>query len=852
MEGNTHFFTVFAKIPERLKPLEELAYNLWFSWNTEAVELFQRLDPTLWDETRHNPVLLLSQLSTTRLDEVEGDGAFLASMDRVHGLFREYLEKPHFSNYQQLSPQSLIAYFSAEYGLTDCLPFFNGGLGVLAADHLKSASDLNLPMVGIGLLYQYGAFRQVLTSEGEQREILPELDFYHMPVRLEKNPDGSPLTIEVEYNDEKAVAQIWRVNVGRVPLYLLDTNIPPNPPHIRQITISLYADERDMRLKQEILLGIGGVRALRALGLNPTIYHLNEGHSAFAGLEHIRLLQKEEGIPFDVALFTVMAGHCFTTHTSVPAGIEVFDPRLIKGYFTDYVQNLDIPINTLLDLGRREPGNASESFCMNILAMKLGGHINAVSHLHQRVSQRLWYPLWPAIPDKDVPIKFITNGIHIPSWISPDAATLYSQYLGPHWSEDPDNVKVWKRAAKLPDEGLWGVKERRRVSLISFCRRRLREQLIKRGASSVEIAQADEVLNPDALTIVWARRMASYKRPTLLFKDPDRLAQILTDPSHPAQIIIAGKAHQADNEAKKLIKEIIVLTREERFRRHVVFIEDYNLEMARYLVEGADVWLNTPRRPNEACGTSGMKAIANGALHVSTLDGWWAEAYQSEVGWLIGNDEVYDDIGYQDEMESKALYNLLEHEVIPLFYDRGLNGLPRNWIKKMKASIITLCPHFNTHRMLEEYEEWFYRPAQTYTERLRADHMTEAKNLAEWYRKIEANWTQVSIAEVQQEGPDELAIGEQLTISARVHLGELVPEDVKVEVYYGHLDAGGKLVDRKLLLMEPERSENGVYLFRAALLCRKTGKFGYHIRVSPHHPHLMPTHYSQGLLVTWG
>jgi starch phosphorylase len=484
--------------------------------------------------------------------------------------------------------------------------------------------------------------------------------------------------------------------------------------------------------------------------------------------------------------------------------------------------------------------------------MKLAGHINAVSRLHRGVSQRLWHQLWPAIPDDDVPIKYITNGIHVPSWISPDAATLYSQYLGPHWSEDPDNVKVWKRAAKIPDEGLWGVKERGRVSLVSFCRRRLREQAIRRGASSVEIAQAEEVLNPDVLTIVWARRMAGYKRPTLLFKDPDRLARILNHSTHPAQVIIAGKAHQADDEAKGLIKEIIALTREERFRRHVVFIEDYNLEMARYLVEGADVWLNTPRRPNEACGTSGMKAIANGALHVSTLDGWWAEAYQSEVGWLIGSDEVYNDIGYQDEMENKALYSLLEHEVIPLFYDRGLNGLPRNWIKKMKASIITLCPHFNTHRMLEEYEEWFYRPAQTYTERLRADHMTEAKSLAEWYRKIEANWTQVSIAEVKQEGPDELAIGEQLTITARVHLGELTPEDVKVEVYYGHLDPRGGLTDRKLLLMEPERSAKGVYLFRAALLCRKTGKFGYRIRVSPHHPHLMPSHYSQGSLVTWG
>ena len=852
MKGNTHCFTVFAKIPERLKPLEELAYNLWFSWNVEAAEIFQRLDPSLWDETQHNPVLLLSRLNPDRMNEVESDGAFLASMERVYKDFKEYLARSHFTDYHPLRAQSLIAYFSAEYGLTDCLPFFHGGLGVLAADHLKSASDLNLPMVGVGLLYQYGAFRQVLTSEGEQREILPEIDFYHMPLRLEKNPDGSPLTIQVECNDEKAVAQIWRVTVGRIPLYLLDTNIPENPPSIRQITIRLYADERDMRLKQEILLGIGGVRALRALGLNPTIYHINEGHPAFAGLERIRLLQEEKGVPFDVALLAVMAGNCFTTHTSVPAGIEVFDPRLIKGYFAHYLQYLDIPINTLLDLGRREPGNASEPFCMNILAMKLSGHINAVSHLHQKVSQRLWHQLWPAIPVEDVPIKSITNGIHIPSWISPDAAALYSQYLGPHWSEDPDNVKVWKRATKIPDEGLWGVKERRRGSLISFCRRRLREQIIRRGASGVEIAQAEEVLNPDALTIVWARRMAAYKRPTLLFKDPDRLAQIVNHPSRPAQVIIAGKAHPEDDVAKRLIKEIIALTKEERFRRHVVFLEDYDLEMARYLMEGADIWLSTPRRLNEACGTSGMKAVANGALHMSTSDGWWAEAYQPEVGWLIGSGEDYDDVNYQDEIESKSLYSLLEHDVIPLFYERGLNGLPRNWIKKMKASMVSLCPRFNTHRMLEEYAEWFYRPAQTYTEGLSAQDMAEAKALAEWYRRIEANWAKVSIVEVKQEGPDELAIGEKLKITALVHLGELMPEDVKAEVYYGQLNPEGELADRRLLLMEPIHSENGVYLFRSMLVCRQTGKFGYHIRISPHHSNLMSSHYSQGLLVTWG
>jgi starch phosphorylase len=837
MEGNTHYFTVFTKIPDRLKPLEELAYNLWFAWNTEAVELFQRLDPRLWDKTRHNPVLLLSRLSPGRLAALEGDEAFLASMHRVYDNFKEYLERPYFNNNRQTKPKSLIAYFSAEYGLTDCLPFFHGGLGVLAADHLKSASDLNLPMVGVGLLYQFGAFRQMLTPEGEQREIVPEIDFYHMPVRLEKDPDGNPLTIEVECNDEIAVAQIWRVDVGRVPLYLLDTNISQNPPHIRQITIRLYADDREMRLKQEIMLGIGGVRALRALSLTPAIYHMNDGHSAFAGLERIRLLQEEKGIPFDVALLAVMTSNCFTTHTSVPAGIEVFDPRLIKGYFARYLPTLKIPINTLLGLGRREPENPAEPFCMNILAMKLSGHSNGVSRLHKTISQRLWQQLWPAIPLEDVPIKSITNGIHIPSWISTDAANLYSQYLGPHWSEDPDNVKVWSRVTEIPDEELWGTKERRRLSLISFCRRRLQEQLTRRGVSSAEIAQAKEALNPDALTIVWARRMAGYKRPTLLLRNLERLAQILNNPSRPAQIIFAGKAHPGDEEAKGRIKEIISIIWEERFRRHIVFIEDYDLEVARLLVGGADIWLNTPRRPNEACGTSGMKAIANGALHMSTLDGWWAEAYHPEVGWLIGSDEEYDDINYQDEIESKSLYNLLEHDVIPLFFDRGPDGLPRDWIKKMKASMFSLCPRFNSHRMLEEYAKWFYLPAQTYWEGLTAQNMTKAKTLAEWCRKSEEHWPKVSIVEVKQEGPHTFAVGDELKITALVHLGDLVPEDVKVEVYYGHLNSQGGFDN---------------YLFQATLASNETGKFGYRIRVTPHHSQLMPSHYFHGSLVTWG
>ncbi len=853
MEEKIHSFTVFTQVPERLKPLEELAYNLWFSWNTEAVELFQRLDPRLWEQSRHNPVLVLSQLSPTRLSEIKRDEAFLSSMERVYENFRRYVEHPYFNNSHYRRPESLIAYFSAEYGLTDCLPFYHGGLGVLAGDHLKAASDLNIPLVGVGLLCHFGAYRQMLTIDGEQREIMPEIDLARMPIRLEKDSDGNPLTIRVEFKDEEAIAHIWRIDVGRIPLYLLDTNIPQNPSHIREVTIPLYAEDRELRLRQEILLGIGGVRALKALGLNPTVYHMNEGHSGFTGLERIRQLREEHKIPFNVALLMVLASNCFTTHTSVPAGIDLFDPQLIEAYFARYLPSLGISMSALLGLGRRNPKDPSEPFCMNILAMKLSGHINAVSHLHRRVSQGLWQNLWPSIPVEDVPIAAITNGIHVPSWITHDTHTLFDRYLGPHWPEDPDNRKVWSRVTEIPNLELWNTHERRRQRLVSYCRRKLQEQLTRRGASSAEVAKAQEVLDPDALTIVWARRMTGYKRPTLIFRDCERLAEILGNPTHPVQIIIAGKAHPNDEEAKASIKEIITCAREERFRRNLVFIEDYDFEVARHLVEGADVWLNTPRRPNEACGTSGMKAIANGALHMSTLDGWWAEAYSPEVGWLIGRtEEEYTDINYQDEMESKSFYNLLEQEVVPLFYDRGPDGLPSNWIEMIKNSMRDLCPRFTTHRMMEEYIEWFYLSAQQYVEELSKNEMAEARGLAEWFDKIKSNWSRVSITEVKHEGPYELRAGEELQITSLVHLGKLAPGDVKVEVYYGLLTPKGDLENRRLLLMEPIQSDGANHRFRATLVCNETGKFGYRIRVTPHHPHLMHTHYSLGQLVTWG
>lgn len=845
-----HTFTVSTRLPKRLMPLWELAYNLAYCWQFEISSLFRRLDPVLWEETRHNPVLLLSRLNHKRLEQLERDEGFLAYLDHVYEEFKEYQTREPVL-FKEI-PRPFVAYFSAEYGLTECLPFYSGGLGVLAGDFLKAASDLNLPIVGIGLLYQHGYFIQSITEKGYQEEVFPQMDFYRMPLRLERDKNGQPLTIDVRLRDETAFAQIWRLNVGRVPIYLLDTNLKENPEHIQKITAQLYIDDREMRLRQEILLGIGGVRALKALDLRPTIFHMNEGHSAFTGLERIRVLREETGLSFDAAHLAVMAGSIFTTHTSVPAGIEVFDPKLIEAYFADYASSLGISLPALLGLGRRHPQDENEAFCMNILAMRLSGHINAVSKAHKRVSDGLWHDLWPSIPVEDVPICYITNGIHIPSWISIEMSGLYHRYLGPRWLEEPDIKGVWARAIEIPDEELWGIHERCRERLVAFCRSRLERQLRQRGAPSAEMAKAREVLNPEAFTMVWARRMAAYKRPTLIFKNPQRLARILSNPRYPAQLIIAGKAHPADREGKALIRQVLAFANQEVFHNKIVFIENYDIEVAHYLVQGADLWLNTPLPPNEASGTSGMKAVANGALHMSSLDGWWVEAYMPELGWAIGN-ERYEDLGYQEEMDSKSLYNLLEDEVIPLFYDRGPDGLPRTWIQKMKASMRGLCSIFNGHLALQEYVEKLYLPARRYTERLLRDGASGARALAQWRSHIISHWGKVSVVRIEQQGPSEILIGDSIKVMTWIYLGEIDPQDVRVDLYYGPIDPEGGFIERKIQPMKLCNStEEKTYQYHTEIVCEEAGRFGYKIRVMPYHQDLVPSYYLLGQLVNWG
>lgn len=843
-------YNVVPNLPSQMSPLRRLAYNLCFSWKAEIRELFMRIDPRLWQETGQNPVLMLGLVSQERLDELARDPGFMAQLDRVVQDFDRYMSQPRLQA-GDYSPEEdfLVAYFSAEFGLAKCLPIYSGGLGVLSGDHMKSASDLNVPIVGVGLMYQQGYFSQYLTADGWQMETYPVNDFDNLPATLVRDTQGRPIRVTVDFKGETVQIIIWRIDVGRVPLYLLDTNVGDNPAEFRGTTAQLYGGDREMRIRQEIVLGIGGVRALKALGIDPTVIHMNEGHSAFSALERIQILRNEKGLSFDAAREVVLASTVFTTHTPVPAGNDMFDPALVRAYFENYAKALGINIKVLLGYGRLDPWNDSEPFGMTTLALRLSAYTNGVSRLHGKVSRSMWQQVWPLNPVVDVPIDHVTNGIHVPTWISRDMAELFDRYLGPNWAEDPDNERVWEQVKQIPSTELWRTHERCREQLVGFTRRRLAEQLRNRGASATEIQMASEVLSPDALTIGFARRFATYKRATLLFKDPDRLDRLVNHAERPVQIIIAGKAHPQDNEGKEFIKQIIHLARQERFRRRVVFIEDYNMEVAHALVSGSDIWLNTPRRPLEACGTSGMKAMANGALHLSTLDGWWDEGYHPDFGWALGHGEVYEDHRAQDDIESRDLYNLLEKEVVPLFYLRGSDGIPRGWVEKMRGGLSKLVPFFNSHRMVQDYVSRYYLPCSRRFNTLCRNDFAEAKDLAAWRQKLMTSWQEVAVKEVLSSDGLELPVGRAVDVTARIQLGSLSPDDVTVEAYYGRLDHRGEFVERETVILEPTESSDGLYTFQGAVPCNKTGRFGCTVRVMPSHRKL-ENRFVMGL-VTW-
>ncbi len=832
---------VSPSLPGELSELEELAYNLHWAWNHEAIELFRRMDRELWEQVYHNPVQMLGRIRQERVEELTQNQGFLAHIRRARETLGSYLEATTWFQRDHEDLTDLrVAYFSAEFGLSESLPVYSGGLGILAGDHLKSASDLGIPLVGVGLLYQRGYFRQYLNNDGWQQEDYPENDFYTLPIRPVTDESGDPVTVRIAYPEAEAVAAIWRAQVGRVPLYLMDTNLPQNPASIRSITAQLYGGDSETRLRQEILLGIGGYRALEALGHRPTVCHINEGHSAFLTLERIRQAMEDNGADFETAREATVAGNVFTTHTPVPAGHDVFPPQLMDKYFRAYAQQIGLSPEVLIDLGRQNPGTAQDGFNMTVLALRQSAYHNGVSRLHGEVSRGMWQSLWPALLEEEAPITSITNGIHVGSWISHDMDGLLENYLGSRRVEEPQDQTVWERVADIPPEELWRTHERRRERMVAFSRRRLREQLRRRSASPVEISRAEEVLDPKALTIGFARRFATYKRATLLLRDPDRLARILCDTDRPVQVIFAGKAHPHDTADKELIRDIVHLAQREDLRRRIVFIEDYDMCVARYLVQGVDIWLNTPLRPLEASGTSGMKATANGALNLSILDGWWDEAYDIDVGWAIGRGEDYQDRDYQDQVEVDALYQILERDAVPLFYDRGPDGLPRGWVSRMKSAMGSLGPLFNTHRMVHEYAERFYLSAHGRHRSLSVDDAAPAKELSQWKARVAAAWDGVEVRSVDADAVEALRVGDDLEVRARVALGSLGTDDVVVELYHGEMDAAGEIVDGEVLPMAPVSQEgDGTHLFMGRLPCRTSGRRGYTVRAMPYHANLV-------------
>jgi starch phosphorylase len=843
-------YSVVPNLPPQLEILRRLAYNLCFSWKDDIRALFQRIDPGLWIDCGRNPVLMLGLVSQDRLNELSRDHGFLAQLEQAGRDFDRYLSRPRIQTEDYSSEMPFqVAYFSAEFGLTECLPIYSGGMGVLSGDHLKSASDLNLPVVGIGLLYQEGYFSQYLTSDGWQMEKYQPNDFANMPVSPVYSSGGKPLAVSVDLKGTPVQIAIWRIDVGRIPLYMLDTNVETNPPEFRQTTAQLYGGNPEMRLRQEIVLGIGGIRALKALGIEPTVIHINEGHSAFSALERINILRKEKGLSFDAAREIILASTVFTTHTPVPAGNDTFDPVLIRAYFEEYIKELGISFKVLLGYGRLDFRDDTEPFGMSTLALRLSAHSNGVSRLHGRTSKELWKKVWHHHPVEDVPIDSITNGIHVPTWISGHMAVLLDRYLGADWAEDPDNEHIWQQVEKITNAELWGTHERCREYLVGFTRRRLAEQLTSQGVSMTDVQAASEVLNPDALTIGFARRFATYKRATLLFRDPDRLDHILNHPNRPVQIIIAGKAHPQDNEGKEFIKHIVHLTRQERFHRRVVFLEDYNMYVAKRLVSGSDLWLNTPRRPLEACGTSGMKALANGSLNLSVLDGWWDEAYQYDIGWALGHGEIYQDHAAQDDIESRELYNLLEEEVVPLFYQRGPDGIPRGWVDKMRAGLQRLVPVFNSHRMVQEYSNRYYLPCSARYQTLCSSDFSGAKELAAWRQKLMTSWHQVSVTGITSRDGLEMSVGKGIDAVAQVRLGSLSPEDVTVEAYYGRLNPIGDFLERETVTLEAVDSADGEFTYRGTIPCARTGRYGFTVRITPSHKRL-ENRFVMGL-VTW-
>ena len=836
--------TVNPQLPKRIEKLGEISNNLWWSWNTEFLRLFQKIDMDLWEQCSKNPVKFLKQVSQERLEKASKDITFLKEYDKVAENFQDYMSSKNtwFSNKYPGNKKDLIAYFSAEYGLDQTIPIYSGGLGILSGDHLKSASDLGIPLVGVGLLYKNGYFNQKINGYGQQETEYNNIDLYDLPINPVKDDKGDDLTIYVKFPKRRLYLKVWQVNVGRVKLYLLDSDIPKNNGEDRDVTLRLYGGDQEMRIRQEIVLGMAGVSLLtKYLGLKPTIYHMNEGHSAFLTVEIIKDIIKEKQVSFDMAKDIASSKTVFTTHTPVPAGNDIFPIPLVEKYFKDFWPRLGISREEFLKLGMKPGPELDKGFNMGILALKIAGKKNGVSKLHGAVSRELFSDVWPNISADESPIGYVTNGIHTCTWLAPKLKELYNKYLIPYWQDNMHHDYVWEKIKNIPDDKLWSAHVERKRKLINLVKENTTERLRRSGYSYEEINEIVSKLNPDALTIGFARRFATYKRATLIFKDIERMTQIMNNSGKPIQLIFAGKAHPADKEGQDLIKYIHEVSMMPQFKGKIFLLENYNIAMSRYLVSGVDVWLNNPRRPMEASGTSGQKASVNGVINFSVLDGWWAEGYTQNNGWTIGTNAEYDSYEAQDMADSQSMYHTLEEKIIPTYYDRDRNGISKRWIEIMKNSIITTGGKYSTARMLVDYTNQLYIPLCNLTKK----YYENIDNVAEynaWKKDLMESWKDIKITQ-ENNNLDNITLdaGNNIEVGCEVELPNIDVNNVTVETYYGKILDNGVVENVKIIPMQLQESdeEHKRYYFTTKIELTTGGNYGYTFRVMPKHEMLL-------------
>jgi starch phosphorylase len=830
-------FQVRPSLPVELQPLQVLAANLRWVWDHGTQELFRWADPALW-EASGNPVALLGALEPARISALASDGAFLARLTQQHAELDAYLQRPRWTGAHDRG-MPVVAYFSPEFGLTHVMQTYSGGLGILAGDHLKAASDAGLPMVGVGLLYRHGYFNQHLDADGWQGERYPDLNPNTLPLRR-LGVDGVPAAVTVDLAGAPVVCQIWKADVGRVPLLLLDTDLPGNAPEDRNVTDRLYGGDTEHRLRQELVLGIGGVRALHLalemgeVATTPELFHSNEGHAGFLQFERIRTLIADDGLAFDDAVEAARAGVLFTTHTPVPAGIDKFPDDLMRRYVPAIAAACGVDVDRMLALGQHAPGR-HEPFNMAVLGLRLSALANGVSQLHGVVSRRMFSALWPDLPDAETPITSVTNGVHALTWIGPEMTGLYQRHLAPDW---PDNPLAWDRVDEITDDALWRARERARERMLGRVRRAVRSQAQRRGERATALEWTDGIGDPGALTIGFARRFAEYKRGTLLLRQPERLRRLLLATDRPVQFVFAGKAHPRDEHGKDLIRQLIHFGADPDLRTRLVFVEDYDMDIARALYSGVDVWLNTPRRPHEACGTSGQKAVLNGALHCSTLDGWWDEMYDGENGFAIGSDDDLGDTGHQDTADAQSLFDVIEHVMVPMFYDRSTGPLPRRWLARVRRSLRTLGPRVLASRMVREYATELYEPLADRARALRADDHARARALAAWRRRIDDSWSGVRVVSVTADD-SATAVGAGRDVQAVVELGSLTTGDVRVEVVHGAVDADGGITRPVLETMTLAGGGDGRARYGTRFRCDRSGEYGFTVRIVPMHDDLL-------------